>query len=177
MKELSAARIEQLSTSEISDALDALGWQMPQPADDDLEENLERLQTDYCQLLIGPKGHVSPIESVWTADQFQSPSVDKMKSFFDLLPNYQPPDRFHDHIGVQLDFAGHLLLAADQETDNAPGTLDHADDLLKTYVQRRLVWTRPMLKKVQQQAQTGFYVQLSSVTQEWIRLFQPKPTS
>ena len=97
-----------------------------------------------------------------------------MKSFFDLLPDYQPPDRFHDHIGVQLDFAGHLLIAADRQPTNE---LEQADDLLETYVQQRVVWAKPMLKKVHQQAQTSFYRQLSTVTQEWIRFFESKPTS
>ena len=174
LQELTAVRIQQLSKSEIAAALEALDWSLPQPTDDDLVESLERLQIDYCQLLIGPQGHVSPVESVWASDQFQSQSVDTMKSFFDLLPDYQPPDRFHDHIGVQLDFAGHLLIAADRQPTNE---LEQADDLLETYVQQRVVWAKPMLKKVHQQAQTSFYRQLSTVTQEWIRFFESKPTS
>jgi len=140
--------------------------------EDDWEENLERLQVDYCQLLIGPQGHISPVESVWTADQFQSKSVDEMKAFFDLLPNYQPPDKFHDHIGVQLDFAGHLLIATDRQTSD-----DHQpqDDLLRTYLHVRVTWAKPMLKKVQQQAQTKFYRQLSTVTQQWLSIFEAEP--
>ena len=174
LQELTAQRIQQLSTSEIAAALEALDWSLPQPTEDDLVGSLERLQIDYCQLLIGPQGHVSPVESVWASDQFQSQSVDTMKSFFDLLPDYQPPDRFHDHVGVQLDFAGHLLIAADRQPTNE---LEQADDLLETYVQQRVVWAKPMLKKVHQQAQTSFYRQLSTVTQEWIRFFESKPTS
>ena len=97
-----------------------------------------------------------------------------MKSFFDLLPEYQPPDRFHDHIGVQLDFAGHLLIAADQQTADES---EQADDLVKTYVQQRIVWAKPMLKKVHQQAQTSFYRRLSAVTQQWICFFESKQRS
>lgn len=137
--------------------------------DGDLEQELERLQIDYCQLLIGPQGHVSPVESVWATDQFQSNSVDAMRSFFDLLPSYRPPDKFHDHIGVQLDFAGHLLMAADQQT---AGQLEQADYLFKTYLQHRVLWAKPMLKKVHQQAQTSFYRQLSTVTRQWIGFYE-----
>lgn len=172
LQELTPARVEQLSSTEITGALAAFEWSLPPMAGGDSEESLERLQIDYCQLLIGPKGHVSPVESVWAADQFQSKSVDKMKSFFDLLPDYLPPGGFHDHIGVQLDFAGHLLIAADhQETEE----LDQANDLLETYVQQCVVWAKPMLKKVQQQAQTSFYRRLSGVTQQWIGCFESNP--
>lgn len=171
MCELTPARVEQLCSTEIADALSAFEWSLPKATDNDFEENLERLQIDYCQLLIGPKGHISPVESVWGTDQFQSQSVDKMKSFFDLLPDYQPPDRFHDHIGVQLDFAGHLLIATDQQTADET---EQAEDLLETYVQQCVVWAKPMLEKVYQQAQTNFYQRLSTVTQRWICLFDSK---
>ncbi len=174
LRELTLARVQQLCATEITDALSAFEWSLPQATDDDLQEHLERLQIDYCQLLIGPKGHISPVESVWAADQFQSKSVDQMKSFFDLLPGYQPPDRFHDHIGVQLDFAGHLLIAADQ---HASAETEQADDLLETYVQQRIVWAKPMLAKVHRQAQTSFYRRLSTVTQQWISFFESKPSS
>lgn len=169
LRELTPARVEQLCSAEIANALSPLDWSLPQVTDRDLEDNLERLQIDYCQLLIGPQGHVSPVESVWSTDQFQSQSVDKMKSFFDLLPDYQPPDRFHDHIGVQLDFAGHLLIAAQRQ---ASDEREQADDLLETYVQQCVVWAKPMLKKVHQQAQTGFYRQLSTLTQQWVSFFE-----
>ena len=174
LRELTPARVEQLCTPQIAAALAAFDWSLPQATDVDLKESLERFQIDYCQLLIGPKGHISPVESVWSADQFQSQSVDKMKSFFDLLPVYTPPDRFHDHIGVQLDFAGHLLIAADQQTTDE---FVQTDDLLETYVQQCIVWAKPMLKTVHQQAQTSFYRRLSTVTQQWIGFFESKPSS
>lgn len=174
LRELTSARVEQLCAADITNALSALDWSLPQVTDGDLEDHLERLQIDYCQLLIGPQGHVSPVESIWIADQFQSQSIDKMKSFFDLLPDYQPPDRFHDHVGVQLDFAGHLLIAADQQT---PDELEQADNLLETYVQQCVAWAKPMLEKVHQQAQTSFYRQLTTVTQQWIGFFEPERNS
>ena len=135
-----------------------------------LDEDLERLQIDYCQLLIGPKGHLSPVESVWASDQFQSKSVDAMQSFFDLLSDYQPPDGFHDHIGVQLDFAGHLLQAADRAAQDS----DRADDLVNIFVRKRLAWTTPLLQKVKQQAQTTFYRQLAEATECWLDFFNLK---
>jgi len=142
------------------------------PQSDDDEGVLERLQIDYCQLLIGPKGHLSPVESVWVADQFQSQTVDAMKSFFELLPDYQPPDRFHDHIGVQLDFAGHLLQAADKAGKDS----DQADDLVRVFTQQRLAWTAPLLEKVERQAKSLFYRQLADATKRWLRFFDSKPS-
>jgi len=54
LRELTLQRLEQLSQTEIADSLAALGWSLPQLSDGDVEEDLERLQIDYCQLLIGP---------------------------------------------------------------------------------------------------------------------------
>ena len=167
LRELTAKRTKQLSQSDIADALTSLPLYLPGSRGENQEEDLERLQIDYCQLLIGPKGHVSPVESVWVADQFQSKAVDAMKSFFDLLSGYQPPDGFHDHIGVQLDFAGHLLQAADQVGEN----FDQTNELVNIFVQKRLVWTTPFLKEAKQRAETNFYRQLAVATQQWLSFF------
>ena len=170
MRELTTGRAEQLSQSEVAAALALLPLELPNATGQNSDADLERLQIDYCQLLIGPKGHISPVESVWIADQFQSKSVDVMQSFFDLLPDYQPPDGFHDHIGVQLDFAGHLLQAADRiESD-----FDEADELVSVFVQRRLVWTQPLLQQVKQRARTTFYRQLADATERWLSIFDSK---
>ena len=167
-----------MSQSKIADALASLPLKLPYATTtatvtatgQSLDDDLERLQIDYCQLLIGPKGHLSPVESVWVSDQFQSKSVDAMQSFFDLLTDYQPPDGFHDHIGVQLDFAGHVL----QSADRAGKDFEQADDLVNVFVLKRLAWTPPLLQKVKQQAQTTFYRQLAEATERWLDFFNIK---
>lgn len=114
LREVTLSRLHQLhADASIGDSLKSLGLELPHLTADAIDEKIEDLAIDYCQLLIGPKGHISPVQSVWVAEQFQSTSVDAMKSFFELLPGYQPPGSFHDHVGVQLDFAGSMLIATD----------------------------------------------------------------
>lgn len=168
LHELTAKRVKALSPVELGIALRSLPLELPKVADNHLEADLERLQIDYCQMLIGPKNHISPVESVWIAEQFQSKSVDNMRTFFELLPGYSPPGKFYDHIGVQLDFAGHLLQAAARTPDDA----GQVDDLVKVFVQQRLSWTGPFLQNVKHQSQTAFYRQLADATENWLSLFE-----
>ncbi len=168
LRELTAERVEELSVPDTAVALRSLPLELPQ-IDDNLEENLLELQIDYCQLLVGPKNHISPVESVWTSQQYQSASVDEMKSFFEVLPQYHAPDRFHDHIGVQLDFAGHLLKSAAPTGQNH----DSIDDILRVFVDNRLAWTAPFLQKVKHQSQTTFYRQLADATGHWLSFCKP----
>lgn len=119
LREVTLQRLQQLHADRsIGDSLKSLGMELPSVNADAVDAKIEELAIDYCQLLIGPKGHLSPVQSVWVAEQFQSSCVDAMKSFFELLPGYQPPGSFHDHIGVQLDFAGSVLIAADRLSDS-----------------------------------------------------------
>jgi TorA maturation chaperone TorD len=173
---------------EVGDALRLMGFELPQGTAAQMNESIERLAIDYCQLLIGPKGHVSPVESVWVADQFQSHCVDSMKLFFDILPGYQPPSNFHDHIGVQLDFAGSLMLAPppaiegdhlqSESLENQTTSVGPSEDfdtavneITTVFIRQRMAWTAPMIAKVKVQAQTAFYRRLAEVTEQFLKLF------
>ena len=139
-------------------ALQELEWEVPEPSN----ETIESLEIDYCRLLIGPKGHLSPVESVWVSDQFQSETVSAMQSFFDLLPGYRPPISLHDHIGVQLDYAGNLLVAAGKSQDEA------AFEPVLVFCQNRLAWIDGLLRGVNSLAQTDFYRGLATATGHWV---------
>ena len=177
LRELTANRIGQLSEPETKNALAAIGLPLPnldKRGEGKSEELIEELQIDFCQLLIGPQGHISPVESVWASEQFQSKTVDQMRAFFELLPGYQPTANFHDHIGVQLDFAGHLLTAsANSAANDEQANDEQLDELIAIYVEQRMAWTKPMLEKVKRQAQTEFYQQLADVTLNFVELFKP----
>ena len=74
MKEMTHESLSALGgdgSPELKDALEKLVWEIPEPTDSDARNGvIEELAIDYCRLLIGPKGHLSPVESVWTTDQF-----------------------------------------------------------------------------------------------------------
>ena len=75
---------------------------------------IEQLKVDYCELLVGPKGHISPVQSVWADNQFQSKTAASMNRFFELIPEYKPESNLSDHIGVQLDFLSAILRQTDE---------------------------------------------------------------
>jgi len=155
---------------ELKDAFKKLDWEIPETSDAAaLDGVIEELAIDYCRLLIGPKGHLSPVESVWMTDQFQSETVSAMQAFFDLLTEYQPPISLHDHIGVQLDYAGNLLVAAGNSNDPA------AMEPVAAFCSSRLAWTDGLLRGVSSLAQTDFYRGLSTATERWVASVQERP--
>lgn len=155
---------------ELKEALKKLEWEVPQPTDSEARDSvIEELAIDYCRLLIGPKGHLSPVESVWATDQFQSETVSAMQAFFDLLPDYQPPVSLHDHIGVQLDYAGNLLVAAGNSKEPA------AFEPVLAFCGNRLSWIDGLLQGISSMAQTNFYRGLATATGRWVAEVQLRP--
>ena len=157
LNEMTAQALAALNEPDVANCLSAIGWQVPEPS----PETVESLAIDYCQLLIGPRGQLSPVESVWASQQFQGASASSMKSFFELLPGYQSPSSLSDHIGVQLDFASHLLLAG--EGDAEP---------VQLFVKQRLDWAEQLLMGVHGKAETDFYRGLAVATKHWISSVQ-----
>ncbi len=162
MTHQSLAALGRDASASLKEALLDLGWEIPCPND----ETIEALQIDYCRLLIGPKGHLSPVESVWATRQFQSDCVSSMQSFFELLPEYQPPESLLDHIGVQLDCAGHLLIAASHSRHR------EALEPMVAFAETRLAWPEDLLTGVQERAETEFYRGLANATRGWIAAVQ-----
>ncbi len=173
MKEMTHESLSALSgdaSSELKEALKKLEWEVPVPTDSEARDGvIEKLAIDYCRLLIGPKGHLSPVESVWATDQFQSETVSAMQGFFDLLPGYHPPISLHDHIGVQLDFAGNLLVAAGNSEE------PEAFDPLVAFSGSRLGWIDGLLRGINSLAQTDFYRGLATATGRWVATVQNHP--
>ncbi len=122
------------------------------------DEITERLAIEYCQLLIGPKGHISPVQSVWATNQFQSETSASMNRFFELLPSYQPASNLSDHIGVQLDFLSALLRQPEESVN----------EIIPLYVNQHLRWTQSFLDRMIDQDTSKFYQGLACVTKKLI---------
>ncbi len=124
-------------------------------------ETLNRLAADYCQLLIGPKEHLPPVQSVWSDHVFQSKAAASSRRFYQLYADYQRPRSIDDHLGCQLHFAGFLL---DQVNHD-----ETAIEVLAAFEREHLGWAEPLLDRVTQKADTDFYRGLAVVTGRLIK--------
>lgn len=158
LTEVNLETLQEMGTNPFLGAYEELGGYLPNEIG---EQTTEQLAVEYCSLLIGPKGQISPVESVWTSDQLQSNSASSMHRFFELLPGYQPQSSFADHIGVQLDFAGSLLLSQEDPDGKAEEILNH-------FVTTHFAWIDDFLKEIVARSQSDFYRGVARVTMNLI---------
>lgn len=138
-----------------------LGGFVPETVDQDV---VESLAVEYCEVLIGPKGQISPVQSVWVGDQLQSETASSMSRFFELLPGYESPSSLTDHVGVQLDFVSKLL-----KQDN-----NVADEIVAAFFQSHLNWTSQFFDRVTQATRSEFYRGLAKVSKAMVQeVFRP----
>ena len=155
LREVDTATMQALSSPSFWDLYESLGGFVPEDLG---AESIEKLAVEYCELLIGPKGHISPVQSVWAANQLQSGTSAAMNRFFELVLGYQAQSNLSDHLGVQLDFAG-VLLQSDEEA---------AQGVLNLFAQQHLNWAYNFLDKVETQTDSDFYLGLARVTRSMI---------
>ncbi len=120
---------------------------------------VEELAIDFCQLLIGPKDHLPPVQSVWTDGQFQSETASSVSRFLELLPEFRPRGNILDHLGVQLHFMAVLFEMAAVAPNPDPYT-----DIAQRFFEKHLTWTHEFLNQVMQRATTNFYGGLAQIT-------------
>ncbi|MEM7454082.1 MAG: molecular chaperone TorD family protein [Planctomycetota bacterium] len=120
---------------------------------------IDELAVDFCSLLVGPKGHVPPVESVWRSDRFEGQPAADSRTFFELLPRYQPPSKISDHIGTQLDFVAAVLEADTDEPE--------VFEIVVRFARQRLEWTAPFLSAVERR-ENKFYCWLAKLTADLI---------
>ena len=157
LTEVKSETLQEMGTNPFRDAYQELGGWLPDEID---ESTTDGLAIEYCSLLIGPKGQISPVESVWASDQLQSNSASSMHRFFELLPDYQAGSSFPDHIGVQLDFAGSLLRAQDRDAV--------ASEILDQFAKTHFAWTDKFLTEVISRTNSNFYRGVANVTRNLI---------
>ena len=156
LREVDAATLEAMGSPDFCELYQSLGGVVPKSTD---AATVEELAIAYCELLIGPKGHVSPVQSVWAGNQLQSDTSASMNRFFELVPDYQAQSNLADHIGIQLDFAG-VLMQTQEEA---------ADGILNLFAQQHLGWTGQFLDRVESRTDSEFYLGLARVTRSMIQ--------
>lgn len=131
----------------------------------DPSETLDRLAADYCQLLIGPKNHLPPVQSVWVDHIFQSRATSSTDRYYALYADYLPPGTLHDHLGCQLHFVAFLLDEASRSGESTKSAMQ----VLAQFQEEHLQWSQQLLDRVVQKADTDFYRGLAVVTGQLIK--------
>jgi len=155
LHEVDQATLTAMNDPSFRGGYESLGGFVPQQFD---HQSIEDLAVAYCELLIGPKGHVSPVQSVWVDDQLKSETSASMNRFFELFSDYEAPSNLSDHIGVQLDFAG-LLLQSDSEA---------VEEVVVAFARTHLRWTEEFLDRVEAKTDSEFYQGLARVSRALI---------
>ncbi len=182
LSELDAEVLRDFAADDLRDAYLRVGGAVP--AED--EATLDELAADYCQLFIGPVGHLLPYQSVWQEDQLQGRAAQSTTRFRELVGNsYVTPPRNTpaDHLGVQLDIWSWLVEfsrfhgEADRDGTAEGDSLAHQwHEIAEEFGRRHLAWPAALLGAVRAQAQTSFYRQLAVVTANYLDLFLPRLT-
>ncbi len=162
LEELDLPLLTALTEDEMKDAIQQLGGTVPEQAN---EETVEELAVDYCQLLIGPGAHISPVQSVWENQKLQDEPASSMKQYLSYLPGFEPETNIADHIGVQLQFMGELFQRAADSEDRELVT-----EIAENFFETHLSWTAPFFAAVADKAQTEFYAGLANLTANFLNL-------
>ncbi len=160
VQEVDLPTLRALAAPPLKDVWVSLGGSVPEQPQ---EATLETLAVDYCQLFIGPSQPVSPIQSVWLENRFEGTAAVSMQSFFELLPEYEPPESIADHIGNQFDYLAELFARAAGDA-NPTGYLG----LARNFMSKHLNWTDPFFDQVEARAETDFYRGLARVTRSFL---------
>ena len=161
LHELDADLLRDLRCPPLSDAFAAAGGTMP-PVEAE-SDTIDALAIDYCQLFLGPRGHLPPHQSVWADGQFQGPTTAALPAEFKELDLPYPGD-MADHLGQQLTTMAVILERLAAEKTVAACQLDTAS----VFFQQRLNWTAELCKRSAAQAQTAFYRSVVTMTQAFL---------
>jgi len=157
LQEVTAETIEAMQAESFRADYEELGGFIPANAD---ASTVEALAIEYCELLIGPRDQISPVQSVWTDNQLQSETSSSMHRFFELLPSFKNREGLPDHIGVQLEFVGDLLTQPDSAVA----------EILTLFIEKHLRWTQGLLDEVVRRTHSEFYRGLAVVTAALIQV-------
>lgn len=126
------------------------------------EEDLQLLSQEFCRLLIGPKDHLPPFQSVWQSEQLAGPATVSMDRYFRQSGYSVPSDASGDHIGQQLPFFGWLLQNSDAESEASLMVLNE-------FQQAHLTWQTPFLQAIAARTEYDYFRRLCVMTSEAIQ--------
>ena len=173
VSELDAEWLEMLVDGSLADVAEELEF----PLDGPREEVLEQLAIEYCGLVIGPKNHVPPHQSVWVEGQLHGQTVVSMQQFLEVVRE-EVDATMSDHLGVQLGVMGIIVesLAESQampETGTETGTEKGSDvteltELARVFFATHIMWITRFLARAGAATDSKFYLRLIAVTSEFL---------
>ena len=131
------------------------------PTTDD-EVGINELAIDYCRIMIGPRGHAAPYQSVWQAGSYSGNSAVHMQRWFQQFPQMPVPvPDMPDHVANPIQLLAWLLML-NQHADATTG------DVVAKFYRQHLAWARPMLRRAERLAKTKFYRIVFRLTNWWL---------
>ena len=148
---------EVLSEGSLAESAGELGLRLEGPGD----EVIEQLAIEYCQLMIGPHGHIPPHQSVWSEGQFQGKTVVSMQQYLEVVGE-QVDSTMRDHLGVQLGVMG---MVVDELSDTRRNDLT---ELARSFFGDHVAWIEQFLVRAGESTASKFYGRLIAVTAEFL---------
>ena len=148
----------------LSDAVDSL-------ATENEQQRLEEWAVDFCLIMIGPKSHAAPIQSVWTDGKIAGRVTDQMIEMQQVIqPTHEYVANIPDHFANQLQLFSQILLRdhALQSQSSSAEDLAACHQLAGHFFTDHLQWAKPMLRKAAALAQSSFYQSVIQMTQSWL---------
>ncbi len=172
-REVDATFLQQLDSQPLRGAFTSAGGVVPEHHD---PETIESLAIDYCQLFVGPKDHLPPVQSVWQTGQLESSTTTSMRSFMEVV-GYErdqlPRGQMHDHLGVQLDVMGHIMFQLssfkEDQIEADPQKVSQIKELVDSYFTLHLTWPERLLEIAESRATTDFYRSIMNLTRGFLQ--------
>jgi len=162
-EELTTAQLKLLDASQAAELWQALGGMDPRTSGHSLDD----LAETYCRLFIGPTGHISPIQSVWTSGELQSHVVKGVTEFASICQYTSPwQGMLPDHLANELQVMA-VILEAIPSVSSATDVRDAAD-LARGFRNQHLRWPVPFFDQVMSRDADGFYGSLARLTSEFL---------
>ena len=169
VSELDQALLDLLRQGDALAELQSLGIEAGELATD---EQLESLAADYCLAFIGPKDHVSLVQSVTVAGRLDSGPAQTMKQFLEFVSVPKPRHAMIDHLGFQMQVMAAILSvpSASAEASNASEGDDETElkSLATSFYDQHIAWGEPVLRRASDIATTPFYKTLCKIASELI---------
>lgn len=133
-------------------------------------EDLPELETEYCRLFVGPKGHFPPVQSVWGTAQLESSATESMNRYISELQHRSADEvQCPDHIGEQLKCLAILL---ESRPDSTSAHIADVDVVLTEFVAAHLAWPGDLIAGVLSANPAGLYRQVALLTQSLLAELQ-----
>ena len=167
LREVDASLLEELHSPPLFDCFTQAGGIL-QVQDD--AKTIEELAIDYCQLFVGPAGHLPPIQSVWQNGQLQGRAAASMKQWTEVI-GYEievgAQATMLDHLGVQLDVMGRILRQSPVTRGKADRT-SLPSQIAQTFFRQHLIWPARLLDVAIDRAQSKFYRSIIRMTRDFL---------